>query len=97
MWGADGTLLHGLALIYIVRDLPGVQSFRIVQESIRHTTVQLVVDPAFERARVAEIVTAFQRRLGALVQVDVQFADRIAPEKSGKFRYVTSRVPRAPQ
>ena len=31
---ADGTVMHGLALIYIVRDLPGVKQFKIVQESL---------------------------------------------------------------
>jgi phenylacetate-CoA ligase len=89
---ADGTVMHGLALIYVVRDLPGVQAFKIVQESLRHTVVQLVVDAHFERGRQAAIVAAFQRRLGAGVRVDVEFVDRIAPEKSGKFRYVVSRV-----
>ena len=89
---ADGTVMHGLALIYILRDLPGVQSFKIVQESLESTTVQLVVDERFERARCGDIVTAFQRRLGAGVAVDLQFVDSIAPEKSGKFRYVVSRV-----
>ena len=89
---ADGTVMHGLALIYILRDLPGVQSFKIVQESLENTTVQLVVDEHFERGRSSDIVTAFQRRLGAGVAVDLQFVDSIAPEKSGKFRYVVSRV-----
>ena len=28
---SDGTLMHGLALIYVVRDLPGVQQFKIIQ------------------------------------------------------------------
>jgi phenylacetate-CoA ligase len=30
----DGTVMHGLALIYTVRDLPGVEHFRIEQVSI---------------------------------------------------------------
>ena len=89
---ADGTVMHGLALIYILRDLPGVQSFKIVQETLQHTVVQLVVDERFARSQGADIVAAFQRRLGAAVKVDLQFVDRIAAEKSGKFRYVVSRV-----
>ncbi|MDO9094858.1 MAG: phenylacetate--CoA ligase family protein [Rubrivivax sp.] len=89
---ADGTVMHGLALIYILRDLPGVQSFKIVQETLLHTVVQLVVDERFVRAQSADIVLAFKRRLGDAVQVDLQFVERIAAEKSGKFRYVVSRV-----
>ena len=89
---ADGTVMHGLALIYIVRDLPGVRAFKIVQESLEHTVVQIVADEAFDRRRNADIVAAFQRRLGGGVQVDLEFVAAIAPEKSGKFRYVVSRV-----
>ncbi|MCA1804557.1 MAG: AMP-binding protein [Xanthomonadaceae bacterium] len=33
----DGTLMHGLSLIYIVRDIPGVANFKIIQENIDHT------------------------------------------------------------
>lgn len=29
----DGTVMHGLALIYILRDLPQVAGFKIMQES----------------------------------------------------------------
>ncbi len=89
---ADGTVMHGLALIYILRDLAGVLSFKITQETLLHTTVQLVVDAAFERARSDDMIQAFKRRLGESVRIDVQFVDRIAAEKSGKFRYVVSHV-----
>jgi len=89
---ADGTMMHGLALIYVVRDLPGVRSFKIVQETREHTQVQLVTDAGFDRRRASDIVDGFRRRLGAAVQVDVHFVDHIPPEQSGKFRYVVSRV-----
>jgi len=89
---ADGTMMHGLALIYVVRDLPGVRSFKIVQETREHTQVQLVTDAGFDRRRASDIVDGFRRRLGSAVEVDVQFVDHIPPEKSGKFRYVVSRV-----
>lgn len=89
---ADGTVMHGLALIYILRDLPGVLSFKIVQETLQHINVLLVVDERFEGTRNAAIVDAFRRRLGAAVQVDLQFVESIPAEASGKFRYVVSRV-----
>ena len=90
---ADGTVMHGLALIYILRDLPGVQSFKIVQDSLMHTTVQLVVDDQFDRSSSPDIANGFKRRLGEAVHIDVQFVDHIPAEKSGKFRYVVSHVP----
>ena len=94
---ADGTVMHGLALVYIVRDLAGVESFKIVQHSLQHTTVQLVVNAGFDRANGPAIVAGFRQRLGPQVQVDVEYVAQIAPEKSGKFRYVVSHaVPAVP-
>ena len=89
---ADGTVMHGLALIYVVRGLPGVEAFKIVQETLQRTTVQMVVNNGFDRTRQVQIVAGFRQRLGPDVNVDVQFVDRIAPEKSGKFRYVISHA-----
>ncbi len=38
----DGTIMHGLALVYILRDLPQISAFKIVQESLDLTTVYIV-------------------------------------------------------
>lgn len=89
---ADGTTMHGLALIYIVRDRPGIRGFRIVQETLQFTRVELAVAEDFDRAQVPEIVAAFRQRLGTTVEIHVEFVEAIAPERSGKYRYVVSRV-----
>jgi phenylacetate-CoA ligase len=90
---ADGTVMHGLALIYILRDLPGMQAFKVTQHTLTRCQVDLVVDPSFDKAlQLPGIVSGFHKRLGAQVQVDVSFVERILPEKSGKFRYIVSHV-----
>jgi phenylacetate-CoA ligase len=89
---ADGTVMHGLALIYILRDLPGLRAFKVVQHDLQRTSVQLVPGPGFDPACEATIVDGFRKRLGAQVAVDVQRVEAIAPEKSGKFRYIVSHV-----
>lgn len=89
---ADGTVMHGLALIYVVRDLPGVRAFKVIQESLQRTVLQLVVDERFDPGLREDIVRGFKRRLGEAVDVDVQFVPEIQPEKSGKFRYVVSHA-----
>ena len=93
---ADGTVMHGLALIYVLRDLPGIQGFRIEQESLGLTRVQVVPGAEFGDAQRAEIVEAFRRRLGAEVNIVVEPVAAIEPERSGKYRYVVSRVAPAP-
>ncbi|WP_460528612.1 phenylacetate--CoA ligase family protein [Chitinimonas naiadis] len=89
---ADGTVMHGLALVYIIRDLPGVESFKVIQENLSRTRVQLVAGNAFDPACIATIIAGFKRRLGESVEIEVESVAAIAPEKSGKFRYIVSHV-----
>ena len=88
----DGTVMHGLALVYILRDLPQVKAFKISQESLDLTRVQVVLEAPLDDALRAKIVAGFRARLGRAVVVEVGQVDAIAPEKSGKFRYVVSKV-----
>ncbi len=89
---ADGTVMHGLSLIYVLRDIPGVASFKIVQETKTLTTVFVIPGAAFEPGDVGRIESGLKRRLGESVAIDVKLVDEIPAEKSGKFRYVISRV-----
>lgn len=88
----DGTVLHGLALIYILRDLPGIASFKITQESLDLTCVDIVRNDKYEMDNESAITEVFKQRLGHEVEVRINYCDEIKPEKSGKFRYVVSRV-----
>ncbi|MEP6997504.1 MAG: phenylacetate--CoA ligase family protein [Betaproteobacteria bacterium] len=89
---ADGTVMHGLALIYVLRDLPGIASFKIVQESRQRVRVQIVPGPDLLPALEARIRDGFRARLGADVEVNIERVDAIEPERSGKFRYVISHA-----
>lgn len=88
----DGTVMHGLALIYTVRDLTGVEHFRIVQESLDRTEVLLVTNRSFRSESEARIVHDFRARLGEGVEVVIRHVTEIPAEKSGKYRYVMSKV-----
>ncbi|MBE3024657.1 glycosyltransferase [Janthinobacterium sp. GW458P] len=89
---ADGTVMHGLALVYIVRELPQVRSFKIIQESLLRTRVLLVCQPRLDDATRSAIVRGFRARLGAQVEVIIEEVGEIAAEASGKYRYVLSEV-----
>jgi phenylacetate-CoA ligase len=88
----EGKTLHGLALIYKVRDTEGVEAFKIVQEDYGLIRLILVVNGHFIPAYEEEIRADWARRLGPRVDVAVEYVERIPPEKSGKFRYVESKV-----
>ena len=89
----DGTVMHGLALIYILRDLPEIAAFKIIQESRRLVRVQVVAPTPIGDATAKAIRDGFRARLGAGVDVAIEYVEAIAPERSGKFRYVVSNVP----
>lgn len=88
----DGTLMHGLALIYIVRDLDAVEQFKIVQESREKTRVLLVVNAAFNEQHEQQIKSGFQQRLGQDVEIVIEKVADISAERSGKMRYVISHA-----
>jgi phenylacetate-CoA ligase len=88
----DGTVLHGLALIYVLRDLEGIEAFKIVQHSKDKTEIQLVTNEGYRPEWEKQIQASFKARLGQAVEIDIQIVDNIEKEKSGKFRYVVSHV-----
>ncbi|GBL45743.1 coenzyme F390 synthetase [Sulfuriferula multivorans] len=88
----DGTVMHGLALVYVIRDLPGVRQFKIVQESLALTRVLLATDSQFDEANIGKILSGIQQRLGSEVRVEIERMDEVPKEKSGKYRYVVSHV-----
>ena len=79
--------------VYAVRDLPGVEQFRITQYDLHRTEIQVVVTAGFAPECERKLVSDFKSRLGSSVMIEVRKVDHIAPEKSGKYRYVVSRVP----
>jgi phenylacetate-CoA ligase len=90
---SDGKRLHGLSLIYILRDLPQVEAFKIVQESRQLTRVQIVSKTGKMDDQVRETIrSGFRARLGAAVDVDIELVSEIEAEQSGKYRYVISKV-----
>ncbi len=88
----NGTVMHGLALIYILRDIPSIKEFQIIQDTIDTLTVKIVATTRFSQDDKFFIIEGFKRRLGDKVEVTIQMTEKITAEKSGKFRYVKSNV-----
>ncbi|MBU1691264.1 MAG: phenylacetate--CoA ligase family protein, partial [Gammaproteobacteria bacterium] len=88
----DGTVMHGLALVYVVRDIPGVKEFKIVQETLELTRVYLVTEAPFLPENRQTIIEGFKRRLGSEVDIQIEHVTSIPKEASGKFRYIVSKL-----
>jgi phenylacetate-CoA ligase len=89
---ADGTPMHALAVIYEIRSVEGVREFKCVQNSIMEFEVYIVPGPGWNDRALSQIRNGLMSRLGSPVAVRINIVNDIAPELSGKHRYVISHV-----
>ncbi len=87
----DGRIMHALALIYVLRAVPGVGQFKLIQHATDRLEVQVVPDTRWDARAEAAIVEGLRQRLGE-VAIELRPVERIPPEASGKHRYVVSHV-----
>jgi phenylacetate-CoA ligase len=90
---ADGRIMHALAVIYVLRAIPGVAQFKLIQHAVDRVEVQVVPDARWDDAAREAVLQGLRARLGPALAVDLRLQDAIAPEASGKHRYVVSHVP----
>jgi phenylacetate-CoA ligase len=89
---ADGTVVHGLALIYVLREMLQIEAFKIIQNSVTSITVQLVTSSSNTVLLESDITEQFRRRLGNALVINFDHVSKIEREASGKFRYVVSQI-----
>jgi phenylacetate-CoA ligase len=90
---ADGRVMHALAVIYVLRAVPGIAQFKCIQHALDRMEVQIVSDANWNEAARNAVVAGLRARLGETLKVDLCMLDEIPPEASGKHRYVVSHVP----
>jgi phenylacetate-CoA ligase len=88
----DGTILHALSVIYILRELDGVEQFRIRQKAVDRLHVELVRNTRFRPEYETRIREGLRKRLRANIEVSIEYLAALPPERSGKFRHVISEV-----
>ncbi|MCG8633366.1 MAG: hypothetical protein MI863_06025 [Desulfobacterales bacterium] len=89
----DGRYQHALSLIYVVRDIEGVDEFKIIQHQPDEVEVLLKIhDALFPETGETTIAEGIKKRMGQSVNVRVNRLDSIPRDASGKYRYVVSHV-----
>jgi phenylacetate-CoA ligase len=89
----DGSMVHDVAIAMVLRDMPGVNGFKVIQETLHHCRLQLITDDRFQKmGSESRIRDTFHARLGRGVNLDIEYVAAIEPEKTGKYRYVVSKV-----
>ena len=89
----DGRWQHALSIIYVVRDIEGVDEFKIIQEDINDVRVLLKIHADLYPSDGNErIINGFRKRMGEDIKVRIEMMTDIPREASGKHRYVVSKV-----
>jgi phenylacetate-CoA ligase len=90
---ADGRFISFASLTLPVKMVANIAESQIIQEEVDRLTVKIVRRPEFDDADAAMVVAEFQKRLGERMSIDLEYVESIPRTKSGKFRYVISKVP----
>ncbi len=88
----DGTIMHALAVIYVLRSVEGIAQFKCIQHSTLQMEVQIVAGRSWDEQAGQAVIQGLRARLGQNLQVTLSIMDDIPPEASGKHRYVVSHV-----
>ena len=88
----DGTIMHALAVIYVLRAVEGIAEFKFVQQALRDVEVLVVPDARWTETCRAQAMAGLAVRLGKDMRISIRLVDTIPAEASGKYRYVVSNV-----
>ena len=88
----DGSIVHALAAIYVLRETLGVEQFKIIQHAINEFEILIVSNSFWNPAALTVIAEKFKGRFGGTCKTHVQLVDKIPVEASGKTRQVVSKV-----
>ena len=88
----NGSIIHALAVIYILREIIGVEQFKITQQAINEFDVQIINNALWNPASFKIIEKKFKSRFGNLCNTHINLTHKIPPEVSGKIRQVVSKI-----
>ena len=88
----DGSIIHALAAIYVLRETPGIEQFKITQQAINEFEILVVCNEHWNSNDLAIIAEKFRTRFGSICITHIQLVNEILPESSGKMRQVVSKV-----
>lgn len=88
----DGRLISPSVLTHPFKPMHNILESQIIQEDLDLLVVKLVVNENFSRDEETMLIKAFNDRLGKEVDIKVEYLDSIPKNKSGKFKWVVSKI-----
>lgn len=92
--GTNGRHFDGHFFSILLRTaVEGIKQFQVVQESKSEINIKIVVDEVFKTDYIDMLTNKIHEYCGEDMKVNFDIVDEIQPTKSGKFRFVISKVP----
>jgi len=88
----DGRILPGMFFPFLLKEVPGVNQYQIVQRRLDRLDLSLVRGKGFNDDSLAMIHREIRKVLGDSIEVNCQFVDEIPPTSSGKTRLTISEL-----
>ncbi len=73
--------------------IEGVDQFQVIQKKIDELNIKIVRNNKFTEKDLQYIISQIRKEVGDCMNIDVEFVDSIPPTRSGKRRFVISKVP----
>ena len=89
----DGRIINSLAFIYALREIEGIERFRICQKAVDSFHVQLVPNENLPDDTEELLRQKWSRLLRAPLHVTFEYLPELSWERSGKFRHIVSELP----
>ncbi len=89
----EGKLISSSVLTHPFKPLDAVQESQIIQEKIDFLRIKIVRGENYSEADSAHLISALQERVGSRMHIKLEFVENIPRTKSGKFRWVISKIP----
>lgn len=90
--GQGGRLIHSLAPVYVLRELTQIRQFKMIQKPDLSLEIQLVLREPLAAADYRAINEKMNKVFGFGITIDFKEIAVIAPEKSGKYRWVVCQA-----
>ncbi len=91
--GINGTLVTGTFWTLLLRTyVKGILQFQIIQEKLSEIKVNLVVNDDFTQDEKHKLLEKIYEKCGQDMNVDLQLVENIPIPKSGKHRFIISKV-----
>jgi phenylacetate-CoA ligase len=90
---ADGRLINSLALVYPLREIQGIEHYRICQKSVDEFVVQLITAPGYRTEDEERIRSGWTQLLRSRPRVSFEYVTSLPTDASGKFRHVVCEAP----